>query len=100
MSKNKRFEIQLLAESYIRSKTYLKQMESGNTLYDVRRVSVHRKIVTHIEHTVSCLSDNDRFIIHNEVIKGKTGDWFCEYFSRSTYFRHREKAYDEFLRCL
>jgi hypothetical protein len=97
---NKRFEVQLMAKHYIKSKNFLRQVESGYKICDIRSVQSHQKIVGHIEETVESLSEYNKFIIQNEVIEGRTGNWFRGYLSRSTYFRNREKAYEEFLRCL
>ena len=35
-----------------------------------------------------------------EVIEQENGHWYLEYFSTPSYYRHRRKAYKEFLRCL
>ena len=46
------------------------------------------------------LDEKERFIIQKEVIEGETGTWYLDYFSMPSYYRHRKKAYAEFLRCL
>lgn len=46
------------------------------------------------------LDDDDRYIVYNEVILGKTGSWYYEMLTVSTYYRHRRKAYNNFLTCL
>ena len=101
MNKEKtRLEIQLLSENYNKSKAILKKVEKGYTVYDIRRINTHRNIVSHIESTVESLSDKDRLIIEKEVIEGLKGEWFLGYFSKPSYYRNRQKAYERFLNCL
>jgi len=51
-----------------------------------------RIICNRIEESARYLSENDRFIIDNEVIQGKKGKWYMGYLSESTYYRHARKA--------
>ena len=96
----RRLEIQLLASNYIESKRILSQIEKGIIPYDKNRFVTHRIIVDRIEETVEHLDEYDRFIIQKEVIEGKKGKWFLDYYSKPAYYRNRQKAYKEFLRCL
>ena len=49
---------------------------------------------------VKMLDEEDRFIIEKEVVEGKRGNWFLGYYSPASYYRHRNRAYSNFLRCL
>lgn len=95
-----KFEIELLSRNYIDSKRKLKDHEQKTVRYSVDRVRLYRRIVTHIEDVIAILPEKERIIIENEVIKGRSGAWYLEYFSAPSYYRHRSKAYDNFLRCL
>ncbi len=53
-----------------------------------------------MESTVSFLDDMERIIIYHEVILGKKGKWYMEYFSPTVYRRKRKSAYHEYLRLL
>ena len=93
-------EIKLLSKAYLYNKRLI--IESNEHIckrnYDSLKASL--KIVKHIEYCASSLEEKNRFIIKNEVIDGKTGKWYKEYFSAPTYYRIRKQAYEEFLRCL
>ena len=92
--------IDLLSRSYLNSKRILKENELGIRSSTERYLESSRLNVYHIEHVVSCLNDNDRFIIDNEVIKGKRGNWYYGYMSTATYYKHRKRAYSNFLSSL
>lgn len=60
-----------------------------------------REEVSIIERIIySHLDSDDKFIIENEVINGKTKAWYLDCMSRSTYEKHRRKAYANFRACL
>ncbi|MBO4919202.1 MAG: hypothetical protein J5365_03500 [Erysipelotrichaceae bacterium] len=101
MSKNKdKFEIELLSRNYINSKRIIKETEEDIIHCSYERLKAYRRIVSHIENVAECLGEKERLIIQKEVIEGKSGKWYLEYFSAPSYYRHRRKAYSEFLRCL
>ena len=64
------------------------------SLYYVKNnFSIYENVIFNI------LDDEDRFIIQNEVILNKKGPWYEGYLPSSTYYRHRKKAYANFLSC-
>ena len=95
-----RYVIRALSDSYLKHKRVFKEDEIG--LVRRPRDIVHTAdiVVSHTELVVDSLPEQDRFIIYNEVILGKTGDWYREYLSPATYYRHRKGAYERFIRCL
>jgi len=95
-----RFEIELLSKSYRNSKRILKEVEAQLFHLDRMRMNDHQRIVMHIENVIESLDERERFILEKEVLEGKTGNWYLEYFSMPSYYRLRRKAYSEFLRCL
>ena len=76
----------------------LREDESGINRRPARYLEPARIVVSHTESVVESLKDKDRFIIYNEVILGKRGDWYREYLSPATYYRHRKTAYQAFIR--
>lgn len=92
--------IDIISKSYLTSKRKLRENELGITYKDNKRLNCYRLNVYHIEYVVSCLNENDKFIINNEVLQGKKGNWYYDQMSTATYYRHRNKAYDNFLRDL
>lgn len=97
---NDRIKIELLSKSYINSKRLLHEAEEGIITRDYNRIDSYRRIVRHIEYCTNCLDEKSRFIIQNEVIEGKSGKWYAEFYSAASYYRLRQKAYEEFFRCL
>ncbi|MGY5139198.1 MG284/MPN403 family protein [Mycoplasmopsis gallinarum] len=54
----------------------------------------------HFKKTLLCLSDLSKLIIQEEFLNGlhkKENCWFETYFSKSTYYKKRKQAIDEFL---
>ena len=98
--KKNRFEVQLLSRHYVQSKRIVTEAEQCIKRCPTHRLISHRNIVSHIEYVVDCLEERDKFIIYNEVVLGKNGKWYLEYFSAPTYYRNRDKAYAQFLACL
>ena len=98
--KKKRFEIETLSRSYIESKRIIRESEENVINPGFGKLDRCLRIVRHIENVVDCLEENDQFIIRKEVIEGKRGNWYLEYYSSTSYYRLRDKAYDNFLRCL
>ncbi|MBO4359129.1 MAG: hypothetical protein IKX97_07745 [Erysipelotrichaceae bacterium] len=98
--KRQKFEIEMLSRHYLDSKYKLE--DHSHALLEIcpHRIKNYRRTVKHIEDVARTLPDKQRLIIEHEVMMGKTGTWYLEYFSASSYFRHRAKAYDNFLDCL
>ncbi|MBQ1307307.1 MAG: hypothetical protein IIZ64_05190 [Erysipelotrichaceae bacterium] len=99
MNKEK-FEIELLSRNYLNSKRIIKETEEDIIHTSYERLKAYRRIVSHIENVAEGLGEKERLIIQKEVIEGRSGKWYLEYFSAPSYYRHRRKAYSEFLRCL
>lgn len=95
-----RFEIEILSKNYIESKRKLKEHDGNIARYSNNKVRAYKRIVTHIEDVAKLLPEKHRIIIENEVILGKKGTWYLEFFSASSYYRHRKGAYNDFLSCL
>ena len=98
--KKQKIEIELLSWNYINSKRIIEETQDDIIPCNYERLKSHLRIVKHIENVARCMSDKERIIIQNEVIEGKTGKWYLEYFSAPSYYRHRKKAYTDFLDCL
>ncbi len=95
-----KFEIDLLSRHYRDSKIKLEDHRHAMVDICYHRVLNYKRTIKHIEDVASMLPHKQRIIIENEVMLGKTGNWYLEYFSSSSYFRHRMPAYENFLNCL
>lgn len=92
--------VDMMARSYKQNKIKLNECQMGYGHYSEKDINVSRHIVDHIEMIVRYLNEQDRFIIHHEVILGKTGKWYRDHLSQPSYYRHRKEAYRTFLRNL
>ena len=92
--------IRNLSESYLYHKRQLREDELGIRSRPYCALEGARMIVSRTEYACACLNESDRFIIQNEVILGKRGDWYQGLLSSATYYRHRKTAYSNFIRRL
>ena len=88
-----------IAEAYAYFKNYIEKYRLVSNMADDIK-NKKQKINTIEGVTYDLLDENDFFIISNEVLKGKKGNWYLGYLSPSTYYRQRAKAYANFLSCL
>ena len=97
---NNKADIEILSKEYIKRKRMIREMEDNIIQYNRRNMESCYRIVLHIEYVVENLDDIDKLIIKNELLEGKTGEWYLSYFSPTCYYHRREKAYENFLHCL
>ena len=93
-------KINLLSKSYILHKRKIREAETQVVARNYEELRVAHKICDHIENVANELDDKEKLIIESEVLKGKTGRWYDEYFSAPSYYRIRKKAYSIFLNSL
>ena len=53
-----------------------------------------------VQFALNSCSKESRFILEKEYICHERKDWWYVYYSRSTYYRFKQRAMDEFLDCL
>ncbi len=99
-TKENKFKILLLTKNYLHCKRSIREAQENIIPLSKDAYIEKLRIVTHIENVAECLEERHRLIIENEVLNGKTGKWYLEFLSAPTYYRHRCKAYEEFLRSL
>ncbi len=95
---NQKRLIEKLSDSYLFHKRQLIEDEQGIKRRPYEKLEGARYIVSHTETVVAGLPERERFIIYNEVILGKRGNWYEGLLSSATYYRHRRTAYRDFLR--
>ncbi len=93
-------KIEILAHGYRDSSKILHNYELGLKSYQESQLKVCRTMIAHIEDAVNFLDEREKFIIYNEVILGKKGKWYLEYYSPSAFNVRKKQAYKEFLRIL
>ena len=92
--------IDQISKSYLMSKNIIREDSLGISKRNRKTVDSYKVIVDKIEDIVNVLDENDKYIIYNEVILGKKGEWYRGFLSTPTYYRHRKAAYSNFMRCL
>lgn len=61
--------------------------------FDEEYISTIEKSVERLRLPLELVTDlNEQIIIEKEILGGKTGKWYLEYFSESTYRRYLPKA--------
>ena len=63
---------------------------------DKETYELNRKIVE-IDSVLNLLMNDDRLVIENEFITVHNDFWWVEYYSKSTYYRHLNRAVEEFI---
>lgn len=88
-----------IADAYAYFKQYIERYKLVSDMSD--DINNKKEKMSTIEGVAyELLDEDDFFIISNEVLKGKKGNWYIGYLSSSTYYRQRAKAYANFLSCL
>ena len=95
--KDCKIKIALLSQSYIASNRIISDHETFIRRRSYEDIRTSSMIVSHMEDVSSRLAPEERLIIEKEVFQGETGKWYLQYFSTSSYYRYRSKAYRNFL---
>lgn len=96
-SKKNKFEIDVVARCFMTQKRILKEYELGISNRSDEDILAAKRLLDKIYLIINDLDDDSKFIIHNEVVLGKKGNWYFGFLSTPTYYRHRCKAYADFL---
>jgi hypothetical protein len=54
----------------------------------------------HMRHALSQLNEEQKKIIKYEFMEKSSPNWYLEYYSRSSFYRHKNQSMDTFIRCL
>lgn len=57
-------------------------------------------IICIVEYALRRSSKESRTIINNDFVYKSEQSWYLAYFSKTTYYRYKAKAIDEFINCL
>lgn len=90
--------ITILSNCYKNKKNELVEHAAGRLELSNRRLESAHRIVETLETIIQKMKEDEYIIIYNEVIKGKKGKWYQDYFSVASYYRHRKIAYRQFIR--
>lgn len=96
-TKKNKYEIDAIARHFMIQKRIIKESELGISFKTKEQLDYARRLLKKVSLIMNDLDDSSKFIIKNEVILGKRGAWYCGFLSVPTYYRHRNKAYKDFL---
>ncbi|MDD3383887.1 MAG: hypothetical protein WC123_02520 [Bacilli bacterium] len=102
-SKVKISRISRIFAQYCKAKKVIELKKQGYTYLleeslDGNYYNKQESLINYIDEIYSMLSINSKIIIDKEYIKKDTNSyWWEKYYSRSTYYRQRIKAINEFL---
>ena len=96
----KRKKIESLSKEYQNYQLLLREAHENLAEYDEQKIRYGKRLIAHVDNVIETLNEDDKFIIKKEVTEGQTGEWYLGYYSSSSYYRHRIKAYGNFLDCL
>ncbi len=98
--KEKERVIRNMIKSYKRAQRYL-EIKNFEGVGEESSNYVSNQILSHlVESALKECSKDTQLIIENEYMKKSFRNWYFEYYSRSTYYRIKHKALDEFIDCL
>lgn len=99
-NKQLKYDIDAVARCFLIQKRILKENELGICTKSSSEIEYAKKLTSRIYLIIDDLDAESKYIIHNEVVLGKKGGWYYGFISTPTYYRHRRKAYKEFLEFL
>ena len=88
----------LLIDSYQRIKKILSANEKGYCSIDKSVCEAMQMSIKKFDDFIEGLEEKERFIVENEVLLGKSGNWWTSYYSESAYRANRKSAYEKFLK--
>ncbi|MBR2990935.1 MAG: hypothetical protein IKF51_05680 [Solobacterium sp.] len=93
--------VRVIGDSY-RNCCIQTEIYEGMNLVDRYRNDYEDKkqFILKIQKGLPFCSRDTRIIIEHEVLTISESKWYTKYFTTSSYYRHKYKAYIEFLRCL
>ena len=67
---------------------------------DNRELAEAFEYIETIDAILASLPDDEALILRNDYFSSRQAKWYMNYFTKSTYYRIRSRAIDEFVRCV
>lgn len=84
-------------------KKYKFRIDLNDNYYSIKEgepIESYYRYVRVIDLIISKLSSDTKIIILNDFFEDRDNKWYLEYFTKSTYYRLKKKAVNEFINCL
>lgn len=99
LDKKCREEARTILRSYLKTKRTLDQLQKGYLPFNEVSSNIpykHYELIAKVEACISTLDEHLIYLIDKEYINRTTPIWWKDYYSRSTYYRLRNKALHDF----
>ena len=96
-------ELEILSQYHLRFyKRYLKKQSFYSDSLEVKEhdAPFEKSYVYNIEQALDDLDHDERTIITHENLENAPKNWWMDYYSKSTYYRIKQRAYKRFIDCL
>ena len=96
-------ELEILSQYHLRFyKRYLKRKSFDIDSLEVKEshAPFEKSYVYTIEQALDDLDHDERIIITHENLENAPRNWWMDYYSKSTYYRIKHRAYKHFIDCL
>lgn len=96
-------ELEILSRYHLRF--YKRYLKKQNFYLDGLQVHesegpFEKSYVYHIEQALDDLDSDERIILTHENLENAPKNWWMDYYSKSTYYRIKHRAYRRFIDCL
>lgn len=92
--------IDIVKKTYNRSCRIVEQYYFNNIYVSENELKMAQMCKERIQSELQYLDEMNYLVIKNEIIDGKTGNWYSDIMSAPTYYRYRKKAYATFIKNL
>lgn len=98
-------KVEQIFMEYLKAKKNIELLQAGykyllddnQSINEGDYIKRHQAIIENIEKIFEILSLNAKKIIEFEFVNKSNEYWWTQYYSRSTFYRHRNQAVNEFL---
>lgn len=98
--KEEKTVIDIVKNTYQRSCRIIEQYYYNNIYVSEKELRQAEMCKERIHSELKYLSEMNYLFIKNEIIDGKSGNWYQGLMSTPTYYRNRKKAYATFIKNL
>ena len=99
--KDKEKVVKYIGDIYRKSKKRIDVFEFQNAVNENRAIyESDRSLVQLVDRTLEDCSKDTRIIIRYSYLENTDPHWYLNYYARTTYYRYRKEAINEFINCL
>lgn len=99
--KEQDIQVKKIMKDYLKAVAVITYKEKGINILENdadNRIGSLMGFVSKVEVVLSLVDDETTFILYKEYMEKNKKLWWTEYYSRSTYYRHKARALNDFLK--